>query len=67
MKPLGMKGNKKISDILIDKKIPLTEKEKTYVLISNNEIIWLVGVTISDDYKVISPLKSTYEVIYTPQ
>ena len=67
MKPLGMKGNKKISDILIDKKIPLTEKEKTYVLISNNEIIWLVGVTISDDYKVISPFKSTYEVIYTPQ
>ena len=67
MKPLGMKGNKKISDILIDKKIPLTEKEKTYVLISNNKIIWLVGVTISDDYKVISPLKSTYEVIYTPQ
>ena len=62
-----MKGNKKISDILIDKKIPLSEKEKTYVLISNNEIIWLVGVTINDDYKVISPLKSTYEVIYTPQ
>ena len=30
MKPLGMR-NKKISDILIDKKIPLTEKEKTYV------------------------------------
>lgn len=50
--PLGMKGRKKISDFLIDEKISLFEKENTFVLLSNNEIVWLVGHRISEMFKI---------------
>jgi tRNA(Ile)-lysidine synthase len=50
--PLGMKGTKLVSDYLIDAKIPRSEKEKTLVLVSEGEIVWLVGHRISEAYKV---------------
>ncbi len=52
MTPLGMKGRKKVSDLLIDEKVPLFEKEKIFVLCSNQEIVWLMGLRISEKFKV---------------
>ncbi|MBW3467149.1 tRNA lysidine(34) synthetase TilS [Arthrospiribacter ruber] len=49
--PLGMKKEKKISDFLIDLKIPMVEKRKIAVLESNGEIVWVVGHRISDRFK----------------
>jgi tRNA(Ile)-lysidine synthase len=62
IKPLGMKGSKKISDILIDNKIPLHEKENVFVLESNNEIIWLIGKVISDNFKITSKTKEVFRI-----
>lgn len=50
--PFGMRGNKKISDFLIDEKIPLHEKDEVFVLISNNEIVWVIGMRINQKYAV---------------
>lgn len=50
--PLGMKGRKKVSDFLIDEKVSLMDKENTFVLISANEIVWLIGHRISNHYKI---------------
>lgn len=52
IKPLGMKGQKKVSDILIDEKIPLKKKSDVYVLISGEEIVWLIGIKTSEEFKV---------------
>ncbi len=51
-KPLGMKGEKLVSDYLIDQKIPLSEKDKVMVLTSEDQIVWLVGHRISNDFKI---------------
>jgi len=51
-KPLGMKGNKKVSDFLIDNKVSIVEKKAIKVLISGNDIVWLVGQRISDKFKI---------------
>jgi tRNA(Ile)-lysidine synthase len=59
IQPLGMKGMKKISDILIDKKISLPDKSKLLLLLSNDEVIWIVGMMLSDKVKI---RKSTQEV-----
>lgn len=55
--PLGMKHKRKVSDFLIDKKIPLHEKEKVKVVESNKEIICLTGLRINDRFKVTEKTK----------
>jgi tRNA(Ile)-lysidine synthase len=50
--PLGMKGNKKVSDLLVDEKVPLNQKQHVSVVVSGDEIVWVVGIRISDKVKV---------------
>ena len=55
--PLGMKHKRKVSDFLIDKKIPLHEKEKVKVVESNGQIICLTGLRINDRFRVTDKTK----------
>ena len=50
--PLGMQSEKKISDFLIDNKMPFALKKEVKVLISGNKIAWVVGMRIADWAKV---------------
>jgi tRNA(Ile)-lysidine synthase len=50
--PLGMTGFKKVSDFLIDEKIPVHEKENTWLLCSGNKIAWIMGHRIDNRFKV---------------
>ncbi|WP_259014069.1 tRNA lysidine(34) synthetase TilS [Emticicia fluvialis] len=50
--PLGMKGQKKVSDFLVDKKVPLPQKKTTLVLTSGSLIVWLVGHRPDDRFKI---------------
>ncbi len=50
--PLGMSGRKKVSDLLIDEKVPQPEKERQFVLLSAGEIVWVVGRRVSERFKV---------------
>ncbi|MFO7825777.1 MAG: tRNA lysidine(34) synthetase TilS [Cyclobacterium sp.] len=59
--PLGMRQFKKVSDFLIDLKVPLIKKKSIKVLCSGEAIVWVVGYRIDDRYKVTS---STREVVY---
>lgn len=53
-KPLGMTGNKLLSDYFIDKKINQFEKEKCLVLYNetNQDIMAVLPYQISNDYKI---------------
>ena len=64
IQPLGMKGSKKISDFLIEKKVPLFEKKNIYVLISNEDIIWVIGYVISEKVKIREKSKMYYHLLY---
>ncbi|MDR0694562.1 MAG: tRNA lysidine(34) synthetase TilS, partial [Prevotellaceae bacterium] len=55
--PFGMKGMKKVSDFLIDEKVPLHEKAQQYVLLSGNDIVWVVGRRIDERYKIADGTK----------
>lgn len=50
--PLGMKNQKKVSDYMIDAKIPLNLKKKVLIFESNKEIIWVGGHRISERHKI---------------
>lgn len=66
--PFGMNGRKKVSDFLIDQKVSMAEKERQFVLLSDNEIAWLVGRRTSDDFRITDKtdkvLRITRENIY---
>lgn len=50
--PLGMKGSKKLSDFMIDLKIPAFQRDDILLLCDDQEIIWVVGHRMSDHYKI---------------
>ena len=58
--PLGMKGKKKVSDFMIDNKIPMYKKQRAFVILSGNEIIWLVGHRIDERFRITKSTKSIY-------
>lgn len=60
--PLGMKGTKKISDFLIDEKVPKNLKKRIFVLVSNNEIVAILGMRSSEKFKVDTHTKQVWKV-----
>ncbi len=62
LQPIGMKGRKKISDILTDLKIPSYKRENQFVLLNGNEIVWLIGLKLNDKYKITSTTKSAIKL-----
>ncbi len=59
--PLGMKSTKKISDFLIDLKVPLLKKQDVKVLVSGDDIAWVIGYRIADWAKTSA---ATRKVLY---
>jgi tRNA(Ile)-lysidine synthase len=51
--PLGMKGlKKKVSKFFKDEKMSLSDKENTWLLCTENDIIWVVGHRADNRFKV---------------
>lgn len=50
--PFGMKGRKKVSDYLTDRKFSLLHKEQQWVLCAGDDIIWLVGERADNRFRI---------------
>lgn len=60
--PLGMTKKKKLSDFMIDEKIPLNLKERVLVLTSGESVVWVVGHRIDERYKLTDKTTEVLEV-----
>ncbi len=60
--PFGMSGRKKVSDFLIDAKVSLPEKQRQFVLLSGDDIVWLVGRRIDDRYRLTSTTENVLRI-----
>ncbi|WP_347372706.1 tRNA lysidine(34) synthetase TilS [Aequorivita sp. Q41] len=60
--PFGMKGKKKLSKFFKDEKIPLSEKNKIWILLSNEKIVWILGYRMDDRFKVTDSTKNILKI-----
>ncbi|QMW06543.1 tRNA lysidine(34) synthetase TilS [Spirosoma foliorum] len=56
-RPLGLNGHKLVSDLLNDLKLSRTEREQTAVLLSGDQIAWVIGYRIDHRFRVQAETK----------
>ncbi len=67
--PLGMAGTKKVSDYLVDAKIPVPEKARQFVLVNDSgeedggEIVWLTGRRLDDRFKITPKTENVLKIV----
>jgi len=61
-KPLGMQGKQKISDFLINQKVPKNLKNRIFVLISGEKITCIAGYRSSEEFKITNHTQKALKV-----
>jgi tRNA(Ile)-lysidine synthase len=59
IRPLGLGGSKSLQDVFGDRKVPRSLRRSLPVVLSGDEIAWVAGVAVSDDFKVGPETEST--------
>lgn len=60
--PLGHMSEKKLKDFFIDQKIDRNKRDEIPLVLSDNKIIWIASLRISDRYKVTSSTKKILKI-----
>ena len=55
--PLGMHGKQKIKKLMIDRKIPASEREKLALVVDQLSVIWIENVHLNDRVKISKETK----------
>jgi tRNA(Ile)-lysidine synthase len=64
--PLGMKGKKKLSDFMIDKKIPVNLKQRIPVIFSEESVIWIVGHRMDSRFRITPDTRKLLMISFEP-
>ncbi|MCK8494349.1 tRNA lysidine(34) synthetase TilS [Spirosoma sp. RP8] len=61
-RPLGLNGHKLVSDLLNDLKLTRSERESTAVLLSGDQIVWVIGRRIDHRYRITSETRDIVKI-----
>ncbi|SHN19920.1 tRNA lysidine(34) synthetase TilS [Flavobacterium xinjiangense] len=61
--PFGMEGkSKKVSKLFKDEKLSLIDKENKWLLYSNNEIVWVIGIRQDERFRIENTTKNILKI-----
>ncbi len=60
--PLGAPGIKKLKEIMRARRIPLSERDRRPVFLSRGEIIWVLGLPVSENHKISTKTKQVLTI-----
>lgn len=60
--PFGMKGSKKLSDYFSDRKFSILDKEKIWLLCSDDTIVWIIGERADNRFRITNSTKNITKV-----
>ncbi len=66
MHPLGLRGTKKVSDLLTDAGVRTSTRRQAFVVTSGESVVWLVGHRISADYAVTARTTTVLMICFLP-
>jgi tRNA(Ile)-lysidine synthase len=64
--PLGMKNSVKLKDFFMSRKIPREERRLIPLLLSGDDIIWVIGHRIDERYKVDETTREVLQITARP-
>lgn len=65
IRPLGMSGTKKVSDLLVDEKVPRRDRSMVPVVRDGDSVVWVAGVRMAEDYKIVPGTKRAIRLTWT--
>ncbi|HNX87857.1 MAG TPA: tRNA lysidine(34) synthetase TilS [Paludibacteraceae bacterium] len=60
--PFGMTSKKKVSNFFIDQKINRFQKDDIWLLISDEEIIWIAGLRLDNRFRITEETRNILEI-----
>ncbi len=60
--PLGLKGRKKLSDFFINQKVSLADKEQTWLLLSGEDIVCVIGKRIDNRFRITPKTRKAFVI-----
>ena len=62
--PLNSPGSTKLKDFLINRKVPLAERDRLVLVLAGEEIIWAAGLEIAHPYRLTSGTRRALRLLY---
>jgi tRNA(Ile)-lysidine synthase len=62
--PLGSSGTAKLSDLLINRKIPAERRETLPVVLAGSEILWVPGLPPAESSRLAGPTKGALRLTW---
>jgi len=62
--PFGLSGSKKVHDVFIDEKIPVSERSRTPIVCDREDIIWVAGVRRAERARITDETKTILKIAY---
>ena len=66
LRPLGLGGSKKVSDLLTDAKVPAHRRREALVVLSAGEVVWVVGHRLAEDVRLRPETQRAVRLTFEP-